>query len=258
MAASISQSFPVTPHNVIHEAIATVAQNMGFDTDLDATTGEIHLDPSSESDMSYFTVTVKDYNLNETVVDMRGPEHRTIYNFITAFGKEMGVRTANPPIQSKGEGRAHIRSREPLVSPSRPERQSAPLVELATEEKKSRKNWPIRILGACAMAWLFLTDDGKQFLDSMVDEFTVETNVAKYNCDMVYDRVKGLELKNLFGGQFKIVKVTPGKQLERTSTSLSCSAEVLLDNGISYEAETFVRQGSSSSEVLYGVQPIGM
>ena len=114
-------------------------------------------------------------------------------------------------------------------------------------------NWVFRILGVCVVGWLLLTSDGQDFINSLLKGVSLETDVTKYDCQMVADLVKGEELQNAFGMKSKILKLENLSQTSKTSDKIMCDAMVTTSTG-KQSMEISVEK-AGSNEIMYFVQP---
>lgn len=124
------------------------------------------------------------------------------------------------------------------------------------ETKSSGGNWPLRILIAGGMFWLLFTSSGADFASSILKSFTVETDIAKYDCDKAASLVKGESLQNAFGAQFKVLEVSSLSQVSKSADRIVCSGAVDLSNGRSQRMRITVEKGSNSSEIRYRIEPM--
>lgn len=114
-------------------------------------------------------------------------------------------------------------------------------------------DWVWRIVGACGLGWLFFTSDGQEFVDSILKSATLETDVKKYDCQMVADLVKGEELQNAFGVKSKILKLENLSQTSKTPDKIVCDAMVTTSRGKQRMDVSVEKAGAN--EVMYFVQP---
>ena len=58
------------------------------------------------------------------------------------------------------------------------------------------------------------------------------SSIPDTSCDDLAKEAKGSVLKNAFGGQFKVLKVSNSKEISRTKDELICIGDLRLDNGV--------------------------
>ena len=58
------------------------------------------------------------------------------------------------------------------------------------------------------------------------------TSIEDATCSEVAKNAKGTELKNIFGGEFKVISVTNSIEISRTKDKLVCLGDLRLDNGV--------------------------
>ena len=114
-------------------------------------------------------------------------------------------------------------------------------------------DWIWRILGACALGWLFFTSDGQEFVNSILKGVTLETDITKYDCQMVADLVKGEELQNAFGVKSKILKLENLSQTSKTAEKIICDAMVTTSRG--KQSMDISVEKAGANEIMYFVQP---
>lgn len=142
---------------------------------------------------------------------------------------------------------------EQAAAPIPPEVSAQP--EKKSESSSSGGSAFFRVVFAGAAIFLLFTDTGKAYLSSFLKTFTLETDVAKYDCDMVADLVKGERLQNVFGGTFSIVSISTPRQVSKTDDRIVCNANMDLSNGRSQSMRMTVEKGGSSGEIRYRVEP---
>jgi len=59
------------------------------------------------------------------------------------------------------------------------------------------------------------------------------TSIEDTTCTDFQEEAKGAKLKNLFGGEFKVLKVSNSREISRTKDKLVCIGDLKLDNGVS-------------------------
>ena len=59
------------------------------------------------------------------------------------------------------------------------------------------------------------------------------TSIEDTSCTDFQEEAKGAKLKNQFGGEFKVLKVSNSKEISRTKDKLVCIGDLKLDNGVS-------------------------
>ena len=59
------------------------------------------------------------------------------------------------------------------------------------------------------------------------------TSIEDTTCTDFQEEAKGAKLKNLFGGEFKVLKVSNSIEISRTKDKLVCIGDLKLDNGVS-------------------------
>tara|TARA_B100000767_G_C19605121_1_gene467391 strand:+ start:383 stop:874 length:492 start_codon:yes stop_codon:yes gene_type:complete len=64
--------------------------------------------------------------------------------------------------------------------------------------------------------------------DGYVSSFS---SISDAKCSEVEKNAKGAELKNLFGGTFKVLQVKNSREISRTKDKLVCLGDVRLNNG---------------------------
>lgn len=114
-------------------------------------------------------------------------------------------------------------------------------------------NWLFKILGVGAVAWLLFTSDGQDLINSIIKGVSLETDVAKYDCEMVAELVKGEELQNAFGVKSTILKVENMTQTSKTADKVVCDAMVTTSRGKNSMELSVERAGDN--EIMYFVQP---
>ena len=59
------------------------------------------------------------------------------------------------------------------------------------------------------------------------------TSIEDTTCTDLQKEAKGSKLKNLVGGEFKVLKVSNSREISRTKDKLVCIGDLKLDNGVS-------------------------
>jgi len=59
------------------------------------------------------------------------------------------------------------------------------------------------------------------------------TSIEDTTCTDFQEEAKGAKLKNQFGGEFKVLKVSNSREISRTKDKLVCIGDLKLDNGVS-------------------------
>ena len=113
-------------------------------------------------------------------------------------------------------------------------------------------DWLWRVLGVCALGWIFFTSDGQELLNSILKGATLETDVAKYDCQMVADLVKGVELQNAFGVTSKILKLDDLSLKSKTAEEIVCYAWVTTSRGERWMNISV--ESAGDNEIIYTVQ----
>ena len=111
-----------------------------------------------------------------------------------------------------------------------------------------------QVLVCFAIAWLFITDDGQEFRNSFLKSLTLETDIAKYDCQMVADLVKGLELQNAFGVKSEILKLENLSQTSKSAEKIVCDALVTTSMG-SKESMDISAEKDGTDEIMLFVLP---
>lgn len=113
-------------------------------------------------------------------------------------------------------------------------------------------DWFWKLFGVCALGWIFFTSDGQELLNSILKGATLETDIEQYDCQMVADLVKGVELQNAFGAKSKILKIDDLSQKFKTAEEIVCSAWVTTSRGerlMDLSVET-----AGDNQIIYSVQ----
>ena len=77
------------------------------------------------------------------------------------------------------------------------------------------------ILGGIATIYMAAVDEELPFEDG---------DMSKKSCDDVKNNVLGMKVKNGFGAEFEIIKITGLKQISKTSERINCTGIVTYDN----------------------------
>lgn len=110
------------------------------------------------------------------------------------------------------------------------------------------------VLAAGALFFVF-TEDGRQIANDFLKSMSVETDIAKYDCDMVSDRLDGESLQNVFGGKFRIVDISSAKLIKHDAREISCRARVTLSNGTEQTMRLSVRR-VDDDRIFYEARPL--
>lgn len=178
-----------------------------------------------------------------------------VYSFAESVAKPSSSPISLPPPQVPASipWEKQTATVAPIAPPPPPQHVTQPAV---VEAKSSGGNWLMWSLILGGLFWLFFTAAGKEFLSSFMKSVWIETDIAKYDCDMAGTLIEGESLQNIFGGRFTVIQVSSLSEVTHTEEKIVCTATVDLSDGRAQQMRITVEKGANAGEILYRAEPI--